>query len=168
LVEVRDVLVDTVINENGHKDSFVRSMKKYIGKVIEVTPRPDCEGWYHGKGFSWHKSWLKLPEEPKIFMGEFIGQQGEHKPGQLHFLSGMKPLVGKILPFKEHDSEKYVMINTPCYIVEKEWVKKINYVELPQTSLSSEEIEKLHQQFKFTGKLNGTKKNGVINWSATS
>jgi hypothetical protein len=130
----------------------------------------------------WKSGYKNVPSKSNTstsydFLGIFIGEK-ERKHGGLSFMTGMKPLVGKVLPFKLYGDDKYVMVNNPTYIVEKEWVQKVDYSSLPQTSLSSEAIDKMHESlnksakrhFKFVGKeklVNG-KFNGVIDWNVSS
>jgi hypothetical protein len=47
----------------GTEISFVPYMEEYIGKEIDVKPIKKEPGFYTGKGWWWHKSWLKFSKE---------------------------------------------------------------------------------------------------------
>ena len=51
---------------------FIDEMVPFIGKIIDVTPRPeDGPDWFDGGDFEWHHSWLDFVDDQEDFHKNF-------------------------------------------------------------------------------------------------
>lgn len=61
-MRVKDIEANEQAAGGGHKDTFIQEMREFVGQTIDVSQRPSLKGWYGGKGYNWHKSWLDFEE----------------------------------------------------------------------------------------------------------
>lgn len=64
--KVKRIKIGTVLDADGHRDSFIDSMRS--NKILEFVPYPQCKNWWigtteNGWEYNYHTSWLKDIQE---------------------------------------------------------------------------------------------------------